>query len=121
MAFIGIINFKFGWDPEGAETMLNRAIEQNPSLFQAYLWHSQVLEGMGRHEDALSRARYAKQLNPLSLAANLNLGWQMYQAGKYIEANAEINKLIEFNPKFWGGHWAKGRLCGSVLFYEVLS
>ena len=110
IAFLGIINFKFGWDLDGAEAMLNQAIELNPSLFQAYVWHSQVLEATGRHEDAVSRARYAKRLNPLSLAASLNLGWQMYQAGKYIEANAEIDKLIEFNPKFWGGHWAKGHI-----------
>ena len=117
-AFLGIINFKFGWDPEGAETMLDRAIELNPSLFQAYVWHSQVLEAMGRHEDAVSRARHAKQLNPLSLAAILNLGWQMYQAGKYIEASAEIDKLIEFNPQFWGGHWAKGHIYNQHKSYK---
>ena len=73
-------------------------------------WQSQVLELLGRHEDAISRARHAKQLNPLSLAAGLNLGWQMYQAGNYIEASAELDKLIEFNPNFWGGHWAKGHI-----------
>ena len=73
---------------------------------------------MGRDEDAVSRARRAKQLNPLSLAANLNLGWQLFQAGKYIEANAEIDKLIEFNPKFWGGHWAKGHLYIQHGMYE---
>ncbi len=81
-----------------------------PLCVQAYLWQSQVLELLGRHEDAISRARHAKQLNPLSLAAGLNLGWQMYQAGNYIEASAELDKLIEFNPNFWGGHWAKGHI-----------
>ena len=118
VAFLGIISFKFGWDLEGAETMLNRAVQLNPSLFQAYIWHSQVLEAMGRHEDAVDRARYAKQLNPLSLAAGLNLGWQMYQAGNYIEASAEVDKLIEFNPKFWGGHWAKGHIYNQHEIYE---
>ena len=73
---------------------------------------------MGRHEDAVSRARYAKHLNPLSLAASLNLGWQMYQAGKYIEANAEVDNLIEFDPKFWGGHWAKGHIYNQHEMYE---
>ena len=117
-AFLGIINFKFGWDPEGAETMLNRAIELNPSLFQAYVWQSQVLEAMGRNEDALNRARYAKQLNPLSRATSLNLGWQLYQAGKYIEAAAEIDKLVEFSPEFWGGHWARGHIYNQHEMYE---
>lgn len=118
IAFLGIINFKFGWDLQGAETMLNRAMELNPSLYQAYVWHSQILEAKGRHEDAVDRARYAKQLNPLSLAAGLNLGWQMYQAGNYIEASAEIDKLIEFNPNFWGGHWVKGHIYRQHEMYE---
>ncbi len=110
IAFLGIIRFKYAWDVVGANELLDKALEQNPSLFQAYVWHSQILEAMGRHEDAVSRARYGKQLNPLSLAASLNLGWQMYQAGNYLEAEAEIDKLIEFNPDFWGGHWAKGHI-----------
>ena len=117
-AFIGIINFKFGWDLQGAESMLNRAIELNPSLFQAYIWHSQILEALGRHEDAMDRARYAKQLNPLSLAASLNLAWQMYQAGNYIEASAEVDKLIDFNPDFWGGHWIKGHIYRQHEMYK---
>ncbi len=109
-AFLGIINFKFDWDTDAAEAMLARAIDLNPSLYQAYVWQSQLLEAMSRNEEAIDRARYAKQLNPLSLAASLNLGWQMYQAGKYIEASAEIDSLIEFNPTFWGGHWARGHI-----------
>lgn len=117
-AFIGIINFKYGWDLEGAELMLNRAIGLNPSLFQAYVWHSQILEAIGQNDDAVDRARYAKQLNPLSLAANLNLGWQMYQAGKYIEAESEIDALIEFDPEFWGGHWARGHIYNQHGMYK---
>jgi TolB-like protein len=110
IAFLGIISFKYEWDPEKAEKMLNRAIELNPSLFHAHVWQSQILEALSRNEEALGHARFAKQLNPLSLAANLNLGWQMFQAEKYIEANAEVDNLIEFNPNFWGGHWAKGHI-----------
>jgi len=110
IAFLGIINFKYEWDYKGAEKMLNRAIKLNSSLFHAHIWYSQILEAMNRHDEAISRARFAKQLNPLSLAASLNLGWQLFQAEKYTEATAEIDKLIEFDPQFWGGHWAKGHI-----------
>lgn len=118
VAFLGIIDFKFGWNPEQAEARLERAIELNPSLYQAYVWHSQILEAMGRYDEAVSRARHAKQLNPLSLAASLNLGWQMYQAGKYVEAAAEIDNLIDFSPQFWGGHWARGHIYNRHQMYE---
>lgn len=109
-AFLGIINFKYEWNLKDAEVNLNRALEINPSLFRAHIWLSQILEAMNRNDDALDFARMAKKLNPLSLEASLNLGWQLYQAENIIEANAEIDKLIEFNPKFWGGHWAKGHI-----------
>jgi tetratricopeptide (TPR) repeat protein len=118
IAFLGIISFKYEWDPENAKKLLNQAIKRNPSLFQAYVWQSQVLEALNQNDEALGYARFAKQLNPLSLAANLNLGWQLYQAGKYIEANAEVDKLIEFNPNFWGGHWAKGHIYNQHESYK---
>lgn len=107
-AVLGIIKFKFDWDAAGAERLLQRAIDKNPSLFEAYLWRSQVLEGTGRHQLAVEQARLAHRVNPLSVAANLNLGWQLFQAGRVMEAEAEFDKLIEFDPEFWGGHWGKG-------------
>lgn len=109
-AFLGIINLKYEWNFKDAETMLSRAIELNPNLFQAYIWQSQILEAAKRHGEAIDSARQAKKLNPLSLEASLNLGWQLFQSGNLTEASAEIDKLIEFNPDFWGGHWAKGHI-----------
>lgn len=110
IAFLGIIDFKYGWDLASAELKLTRAIEINPSLPRAYIWHSQILEAQGRHADAVERARFAKRIDPLSMAASMNLGWQLYQAGRHVEANAEIDRLIAFNESFWGGHWVKGHL-----------
>lgn len=107
-AVIGMIKFKYDWDPVAAERYLRRAIETNPSLFEAYLWLSQIAEGTGRHEVAVEQARLAHRLNPLSLAADLNLGWQLYQAGQTAEAENEFRKLLEFDPEFWGGHWGIG-------------
>ena len=118
VAFLGIIKFKYEWDPENSEKLLNQAIEMKPSFFLAYIWLSQTLEAMNRQDEAISRARFAKQLNPLSLAASLNLGWQLFQAGKNIEANSEIDKLIEFNPNFWGGHWMKGHIYNQQESYK---
>lgn len=118
LAFLGIIDFKFNWDTARAEARLLEAIGMNPSLYNAYIWHSELLEAMGRHEEAVTQARYAKRLNPLSLEASLNLGWQLYQAGMYIEATAEIDDLIEFNPGFWGGYWARGHIHSRNHLYD---
>ena len=107
-ALLGIISYKFEWDVEAAERHLQRAIDKNPSHFQAYLWRSQIAEGSGRQEIAVEQARIAHRINPLSRAANLNLGWQIFQAGNTAEAESEFHELIEFDPEFWGGHWGLG-------------
>ncbi|MEO1201922.1 MAG: tetratricopeptide repeat protein [Pseudomonadota bacterium] len=109
-AVLGIIKFKYDWDPVAAEEFLRRAIERKPSLFDGHLWLSQVAEGTGRHETALRHARSARSLNPLSLAANLNLGWQHFQAGSLGEAEASFDALLEFDPEFWGGYWGRGHV-----------
>lgn len=110
LAIMGIISFKYEWDTDSAIDFLNRALAQNPSLFEAHLWLSQIFEGEGNHELAVARARAARGVNPLSLAANLNLGWQLYQAGRLLEAEIEFDKLLQFDPDFWGGHWGKGHV-----------
>lgn len=107
-ALLGIISFKYEWNASESERYLRQALELNPSLFEAHLWRSQVLEGSGRQEQAVEEARLAHDLNPLSAAANLNLGWQLLQAGETNEAEAHFDRLLEFDPEFWGGHWGKG-------------
>jgi tetratricopeptide (TPR) repeat protein len=107
-AVLGIIKFKFDWDVDSSIAYLERSLQQNPSLFEAHLWLSQVSEGMGRQELAVEHAELAHRLNPLSLPANLNLGWQLFQAGQMAEAEDQFDRLLEFDPAFWGGHWGKG-------------
>lgn len=104
-AVLGIIAFKYDWDAEAAERHLLGAIERNPSLFEAHLWYSQVLEGLGRHDAAVQWARRAQALNPLSVAANMNLGWQLLQSRDQAAAETVFRELIDFDPEFWGGHW----------------
>jgi len=122
----GIIRFKYDWDPIGAEADLQRALQRNPSLFEAQLWLSQVAEGTGRKQTALRHARAAAELNPLSLAATLNLAWQSFQAGLIDEAEAGFANLVSFEPEFWGGHWGlghvlreRGNLDASIAAFEA--
>lgn len=117
-AVLGIIKFKFYWDADSAEQYLRRAIEKNPSLFEAYLWYSQISEGAGRQDLAVEQARLSHRINPLSQSANLNLGWQLYQAGQMAEAEIQFDKLLEFDPDFWGGHWGKGHSYRERRMYE---
>ncbi len=78
---MGIIRLKYEWDWPGAAQAFKRSIELNPSYAQARIFYGFVLEPMGRQKEAIREAEEARAYDPLSLAANVNLGWQYFQAG----------------------------------------
>ena len=106
--YVGIIRLKYEWDFAGAERAFRTAIDLNPSLFRAHLFYSFYLEAMGRHQESIVEAHVARELNPLSLAANVNLGWQYLQADNPERALTFFNTALELDADFWGAHWGLG-------------
>ena len=106
--YLGIIRLKYEWDWPGAEAAFLKAIELNPSLFQAHLFYSFYLEAMQRQPEAIAQAKEALSLKPLSLAGHVNLGWQHLQADQFEEALEYFEDARELNPDFWGAHWGIG-------------
>jgi tetratricopeptide (TPR) repeat protein len=49
----------------------------------------------GRHEEALSMARRAADLDPLSTSVQLDLGWYLYLARRQAEATAALRRAFE--------------------------
>ena len=107
-AFLGIIRLKYEWDWPGAETAFQRSIQLNPSYALVRLFYSFYLEAMGRPDEAILEAEQARALDPLSLQANLNLGWQYLRAGWLERARLVFQSTAELNPDFWGVHWGLG-------------
>lgn len=108
-AFLGIIRLKFDWDWPGAEESFKRAIALNPSYARGRMFYSFFLEAMGRQQEAVRQAEEAKALDPLSLAVNVNLGWQYLRAGRLEEGRRVFDSTAELAPDFWGIHWGLGR------------
>jgi tetratricopeptide (TPR) repeat protein len=107
-AFLGFIRLKYEWDWQGAEDAIKHAIQLNPSYAQARLFHSIYLEAMGRQDEAIAEAEQARAIDPLSLAVNVNLGWQYLQAGRLEQARRLFESTAELNPDFWSVHWGLG-------------
>lgn len=105
---LGIIRTKYDWDWDGAEQAFRQSLQLNPSFAQGRAWYSLYLEAMARHPEAIAEAERARQLNPLSMGANVNLAWQLYQADRNEEAIEQLEKVLELDPGFWGAHWALG-------------
>jgi TolB-like protein/Flp pilus assembly protein TadD len=117
-AFLGIIRLKYEWDWPGAEEAFKRSIQLNPSYAQARVFYSFYLETMGRQDEAIREAEQARIIDPLSLAVNVNLGWQYLQAGRRERAKQVFESTAELNPTFWGVHWGLGHYYRQNGMYE---
>jgi len=107
-AFLGIIRLKYEWDWPGAEQAFKRSIALNPSYTQAHIFYSFFLEAMGQSEAAIREAEEARANDPLSLPANINLGWQYLQAGRPEQARQIFESTAELDANFWGIPWGLG-------------
>ena len=88
----------FDWEWDGAEKGYKRAIELNPGYATAHHWYAFHLAFMARHEEAIAEVRLAKELDPLSLRINANVGYLLYFARRYDEAIDALKKAMEMDP-----------------------
>jgi TolB-like protein/Tfp pilus assembly protein PilF len=88
------------WDWNGAEVEYRRALVLNPSYAIARLWHSVLLSYAGQHEAAISEAKRAQELDPLSSIIGTNLGQVFYNSRQYEKAREAVQKTLEVSPDF---------------------
>jgi serine/threonine protein kinase/tetratricopeptide (TPR) repeat protein len=90
----------YDWDWEGADREYRRAIELNPNYVTAHSWYAEQLSRMGRHDEAVSEARLARQLDPLSLVSSMIVAWILYFARRYDEAARQALHTLELDPAY---------------------
>ena len=93
----------FDWDWAAAETAYRRAIELNPGSDLAHREYSSYLLIVNRPDDAIAEARIAQSLDPLSVYATHQLGFNFMASGRLPEAAAQFRAAIDLNPTWvWG-------------------
>jgi TolB-like protein/Tfp pilus assembly protein PilF len=97
-ASLGIIMSEYDWDWNGAGEQLRRAIDLNPSFSDAHERYSEYLSYIGRFDAAITEARLARRLDPLSVVNNALVGLVLYRARRYDEALVELKQAIEMDP-----------------------
>lgn len=104
-AHLALANIKLNaWDWAAAEHEYQRTIELNPNLAEAYHWYSVYLSNLGRHEEAIARNARARELDPLSLAVNVDAAFGLLMARRYDQAVDSLKKTLELDPKLVLGH-----------------
>ena len=87
-------------DWAGAEREFRRAIELDPDYPTAPHWYSMLLGAQKRHDEALTKAKRALALDPLSLIINTNIGMAHHSAREFDRAIDAFETAIELDPGF---------------------
>ena len=90
----------YDWDWAGSEKHYRRALQLNPRYATAHHWFALFLAARGRFEEGFGEIRKARELDPLSLIINKNVGWVAYFARQYDRAVLESRRALELDPGF---------------------
>ena len=101
---LAFVHMHYDWDWPGAQREYQRALELNPGYATAHHWYAYYLTAMGRREEAVSEARHAEELDPLSLIIMRDTGEMLYFAGRYDEAITQCQRTLERDPSFSLAH-----------------
>jgi len=99
-ASLAYAKFAFYWDWAAAEHEYLRAIELKPNYATAHHWYGMFLAAMSRSDEAMREIKLAKELDPLSLIIQANIGTIEYFARHYDEAIEQEQKVLKADPNF---------------------
>jgi serine/threonine protein kinase/Tfp pilus assembly protein PilF len=95
---LAAVTIFYDWDGSAAEKILRDAIEINPSYAPAHELLAYALELTGRPREAMAEIRRAKELDPLSLVINLDVGIRYYYERQYDQAIRQYRNTLEIDP-----------------------
>ena len=99
---------EYDWDWASAEREFRRAIELNPGYAGAHHWYALFLLTQGQPSRAIAEIERARELDPLSIRINVNVGPVLIVARQYDRAIVELQKALELEPDDVGVHMELG-------------
>jgi tetratricopeptide (TPR) repeat protein len=99
-AAVAWVRMNYDWNSGEAEREYKRAIELDPSSYDAHYGYALLMSGLGRHDEAIAEIRRAQQLDPLNPAARTAAATQFRFARRYNESIQESQAALEMDPDF---------------------
>lgn len=97
---LAFVLMHYDWDFAAAEQEYLRAIDLNPNYATAHQWYAYDLAAMGRMDAALAEIRHARELDPLSLIINADIGELLCYARRYEDAVVQLQSTVQMDPNF---------------------
>lgn len=100
----GLVALWFEWDWPTAEKYLARAVMLAPNNAEAHIYLAHLYSNLGRKQEALTHARRAGELNPISPLVGALEGMYLSQQGEPEAAIRRLKETITLDPDFWLSH-----------------
>ena len=108
----------FDHDYPAAERDYQRALQLNPGSGDVHRAYAAFLSAMGRPDEALTEIRKAQQLDPLSLALNVEAARAHYMARKFQECILQAWQTLLLEAEFASAQHMLGLAYEQVEMYE---
>ncbi len=93
------------WKWEEARKELKLAVELNPNYATAHQYYSEILDIIGKNDEARAQINIAAGLDPLSAAISGTSALYYYNEHKFKESLDVCRKTMEINPDYNGVYW----------------
>jgi len=87
------------WDWKAAETSVTKAAYSEPGNVEVLGSRSYLSRISGNLDQAIELEKQAVALDPLRTGSQSTLGYMLYSAGRYDEAQAALQKALDLNPQ----------------------
>ena len=99
-ATMGVTRMFFYWDWIGAELALRKAVELDRRYPNAHMLLGLLYSILGRNDEAMASGRRGRELDPLSLVAQMGVTWTLYFGRRYREAMESLREVTAIDPAF---------------------
>jgi len=99
-AALAVVKRLFEWDWTGARAEHLRALELSRDCSPARQAYGAYLAAAGKPEEAWQEFQRARDIDPLSLAVNVEIAWGLYLAGDFTRAAEQSWRALAMEPKF---------------------
>jgi tetratricopeptide (TPR) repeat protein len=104
-AVLGVNEMEYDWDFAGGEAEFKKAFELDPNDATVHHWYAKDIGWLGKEQEAISEAKRASQLDPLSPLITKQLGDVHIWARQYDEAIAVCKQVASENRTFAPAHY----------------
>ena len=108
--YMGMINLRYEWDWNAADTFFRRALEKAPGHSRGPRGLARLAWTLGRGDEAVALYRRAIELDPLNAALHYDLGVILHYTGHQQDAQNAIRSALDLSPKMEGAHWVLCRI-----------